>query len=185
MFSGLRYLHECCALIHRDLKPENLLVDTHTGQPNVCITDFGLSVFEKKKTGQANTARESFLEAVNRNFTNLQPNKPGRKRHAAGDRIEDKDDQFRRRPIVRDLTAAFSKQVDDESAKPDIDVAEVLEQRTNGKPGTKYYKAPEIVSRSNILFKLSGFFNYFLNNTFYVLDLECLIYYYFLASCFF
>ena len=35
MFSELKYLHECCALIDRDLKPENFLVENHTGQPKL------------------------------------------------------------------------------------------------------------------------------------------------------
>merc|ERR1719354_1173191 len=138
MFSGLRYLHECCALIHRDLKPENLLVDTHTGQPNVCITDFGLSVFEKKKTKQQNSTCASFLEEVNRNFNNsLQQNRQGRRRHAAGDKLNEVGDLAKRNLLDVFLTP-------EEDCNKPVDVKEILEQRTRGKPGTKYYKAPEI-----------------------------------------
>ena len=146
MFSGLRYLHECCALIHRDLKPENLLVDTHTGQPNVCITDFGLSVFEKKKTGQMTKASQSFLEEVNLNFTNLQHHIPPRRRHVAEDRIEDNNNKDKRKPAKRNLLAELLGPIEDDRREPEMNVAEILEQRTNGKPGTKFYKAPEIVS---------------------------------------
>ena len=141
MFSGLSYLHECCALIHRDLKPENLLVDTHTGKPNVCITDFGLSVFEKKKTAQPKSASKSFLEEVNKNFTNLQQRRPAH-RHAA----EDNNNKDKRKPAKRNLIAELLGPIEDDRGDPEMNVAEVLEQRTNGKPGTKFYKAPEIVS---------------------------------------
>ena len=145
MFSGLKYLHECCALIHRDLKPENLLVDTHTGKPNVCITDFGLSVFERKKTGKPNSASASFLEEVNRNFNNsLQQNRQDRRRHAAGDRVKEDGDRARKKPAKRNLLNAFL--APEEDCNKPVHVTEILEQRTRGKPGTKYYKAPEIVS---------------------------------------
>ena len=151
MFSGLRYLHECCALIHRDLKPENLLVDCHTGQPNVCITDFGLSVFEKKKTNQQKSACTSFLDEVNKNFTKLQRNRPAKRRHVAEDTIRVDDYPARRKPAKRNLLdELLSPEAD--CGEPDMSVAEILEQRAIGYPGTKYFRAPEIVSISSVLF---------------------------------
>ena len=86
MFCGLQYLHSL-SLIHRDIKPENLLVEYDDGgKPSVCITDFGLATFEKRRTGrQPNVAGESFLSAVNRSFSEALKKTS---RHAEGTRQE-------------------------------------------------------------------------------------------------
>ena len=98
------------------------------------------------KTGQPNSASASFLEEVNRNFNNsLQQNRQGRRRHAAGDKVEEVGDLAKRNLLDVFLTP-------EEDCNKPVDVKEILEQRTRGKPGTKYYKAPEIVSRTTVFF---------------------------------
>ena len=102
------------------------------------------------KTGQPNSASASFLEEVNRNFNNsLQQNRQGRRRHAAGDKVKEDGDLARRKSAKRNLLDAFLTPEED-SSKPVLAVTEILNKETKGKPGTKYYKAPEIVSRSTV-----------------------------------
>lgn len=83
MFSGIKYLHECCSLVHRDIKPENILIneDKTRKSINVRIGDFGLAVFERKPP-QPESSR------IRR------PDHTVRRRHPAGDVIEPEDNFY-------------------------------------------------------------------------------------------
>ncbi|MEI7513576.1 MAG: protein kinase, partial [bacterium] len=52
---GVLLIHES-NIVHRDLKPENILINILNDEKlEVCITDFGLSVFNNEKTRKAGT----------------------------------------------------------------------------------------------------------------------------------
>ncbi|CAO3701770.1 unnamed protein product [Rhizopus stolonifer] len=55
MLEGLQYLHER-DIVHRDMKPENLLFHTQSENPNLMITDFGLSKILKAQDDILTTA---------------------------------------------------------------------------------------------------------------------------------
>ena len=158
MLSGLKFLHDDSRkIIHRDLKPSNFMVMENDGRPVVCIGDFGLSVEDKDKTAKSKSpskgaqpcrdqATQRRLKVKNRERASTSRNQQNvrvlheeaanedsqRRRQHAGDAPNDGEENERKKVDARHKTKNSIK--------------ELPNKRTEREMGTKYYKAPEIVS---------------------------------------
>ena len=146
MVTSLKFLHDDSRkIIHRDIKPANFMIsETEDGSLLVCLGDFGLSVEDEEKVTKPKSARKSAPPRLDqttgrastsryqRVVEGANERREQRRRHRAGDAANDGEGNERRHVDARRGT--------------NNPVKEPPKQRTKAEKGTRYFKAPEIVS---------------------------------------